>query len=208
MINSSSSPLIMLFLVLNSTIIGRMQTYVIPLYISMRTSYVNTEYSIHRVQCSPSTACTEYCIHHVLYHSKINSLSLPASLVSVISHFSLFTSSVLSTLPSFGGPCCTQLSTFPQLRVKQSIESPLPSRLPPDLPSHDGPLPSTLSISIDDGPQVHLWTCSITASNFASSSPPSASPNSLDHALHICTIMAPNMNSPTCLIMTSRLSRW
>jgi len=44
---SSSSP-ISLFLVHNSTIISRTHSYVIPLYLSMPSSWVNTKCSIHR----------------------------------------------------------------------------------------------------------------------------------------------------------------
>jgi len=43
----------------------RTQSYVIPHHLSMPWSRVNTEYSIHRVQHSPSTAYTEYSIHRV-----------------------------------------------------------------------------------------------------------------------------------------------
>ena len=45
--------------------------------------------SSHRVQHTPSTAHTEYCIHRVLHHPKIDCLPLPAS------------------LSSLSGPCCT-----------------------------------------------------------------------------------------------------
>ena len=120
---------------------------------------------------------TEYSIHHVQHHPKINSLTLPAS------------------FPSLGG-CCTQLSTFPQLHVTQWIESQLPSRLPPNrLP------PSTPPIPLDHSLQVHLQTRSLTSSEcmsklprswppsasseFTISGPPSASPNSLDHGLQV-----------------------
>ena len=61
---SSSSP-ISLCLVHNSTIIARTQSWVIPLYLSMPSSWVNTECSIDRVQHTPSTAYTEYSIHRV-----------------------------------------------------------------------------------------------------------------------------------------------
>jgi len=46
----------------------RTRSSVIPLYLSMPWSRVNTEYSIHRVQHTPSTAYTEYGIHRVLHH--------------------------------------------------------------------------------------------------------------------------------------------
>jgi len=62
---------------------------VIPLYLSMPWSRVNTKYSIHQVQHTPSTAYTEYYIHRVLHHPKINSLLLPVSLSSPISYLSV-----------------------------------------------------------------------------------------------------------------------
>jgi len=140
---------------------------------------------------------TEYYIHRVLHHPTIDCLPLPAS------------------LSALSGPCCTQFSTIPQLRVNQWIESQLPSHMPPDLlpppdslppdslptdslppdwpPSDqslpDQPPPSTPPILIDHGLQVYLLTRSITASKciseFTRSRPPSASPNSLNHGLQV-----------------------
>jgi len=97
------------------------QSYVIPIYLSMQWSWVSTEYSIHwvqhtpstayteysidRVQHTPSTAYTEYSIHRVLHHHKIHYLQLPG------------------TLSSLSAPECTQLSAFPRLRVKLWIKS-------------------------------------------------------------------------------------
>jgi len=48
----------------------------------MRLSWVNTEYSIHGVLHTWSTAYTQCCIHRVLQHPKIKWLPLPASLIS------------------------------------------------------------------------------------------------------------------------------
>jgi hypothetical protein len=48
----------------------------------MPLSRVDTEYSIHRVRPTPSTAHTEYCIHRVLHHPKSDCLPLPASLAA------------------------------------------------------------------------------------------------------------------------------
>jgi hypothetical protein len=72
-----------------------------------------TEYSIHRVQHTPSTAYTEYSIHRVqhtedrihcvLHHTKMDCLPFTAS------------------LSALSGPCCTQFSTFPQLRHQQNV---------------------------------------------------------------------------------------
>jgi len=102
------------------------------------TAYI--EYSIHWAQHSLSTAYTAYCI-------------LPRSTVSCSQPVS-----------SLGRSCCTQFSTFAQLRVDQWIESPLPSRL---LPEHT----------------ASRLTAFQYFSNLARSRPPSASPNSVDHGL-------------------------
>jgi len=127
--------------------------------------------SWHQVQHTPSTAYTEYCIHRVLHHPNIDCLPLPAS------------------LSSLGRPCCTQFSTFPQLRVNQWIESQLPSCLPPALQPPDWPPPSTAPNSLDHGLKVHLHTRSITASQYISEftqyRSPIASPTSLDHGLKV-----------------------
>jgi len=102
--------------------------------------------SSHRVQHTLSAAFTEYCIHCVRHHHKMDCLPLPAS------------------LSSLARPCCTQFSTLPQLQVNQWIESELPSHLPPKRPPPDWPPPSSPSISLNHGLQVHLQTGSITAS--------------------------------------------
>jgi len=137
----------------------------------MQLSRVNTEYSIHRVQHTPSTAYTEDCIHWVLHLSTIHRLPIPASFASL------------------GKPYWTQISKFPWLPGKKWIESQLLSHLPPDLPPADRPPPCTASISIDQGLQVHLQSRSITTSKFisklAQSRPPSASPNWLYHQLQV-----------------------
>jgi len=176
----------------------RTRSEVIPLYLSMPWSWLNTEYSIHQVP----------------HHPKIDSLPLPASVP------------LPASFPSLGRCCCTQLCTFPQRQVDHWIDSQLPSRLPPNRP-----LLSTPLISLDHSLQVHLQTRSITASQcisefrttaskciselarsrppsshnhglqlhlrtrsitaskcitkLARSRPPSASPNSLDHGLHV-----------------------
>jgi len=58
---SSSFP-VSLSLVHNSTIIGRTQSYLIPCYLSMPTSWVNTKCSIRRLQHTASTAYTQDCL--------------------------------------------------------------------------------------------------------------------------------------------------
>jgi len=125
----------------------RTQSQVIPVYLSMQWWWVNAEYSIHPVLHTQSTALSQ------------DRLS-PAT----------------SQLSSHRGPYCTQLSTFPRLRVNQRIQSQLPSHLPPDLPPPDRPPAITPPILIDHGLQVHLQTRSITASKWISEFTQSRSP--------------------------------
>jgi len=128
------------------------------------------------VQHTLSTAYHDYCIHRVLHHPKIDCLLLSASLSSV------------------GRPCCTQFSTFAQLRVNQWIEPQPLSRLPPELPPPQWPRPSTPPMSLDHCLQVHLQTHSITASmcisNLAQLRPPSSHHHSLQVHLQTCSITA------------------
>jgi hypothetical protein len=64
---------------------------VIPLYLSMPWSWLNTKYRVHQVE----------------HHPKIGSLPLPARFPHPAS------------VPSLGSCCCTQLSMFPWLQVNQ-----------------------------------------------------------------------------------------
>ena len=142
----------------------------------MSWSRGNTEYSIYRVQHTPSTAYTEYSIQWVLHHSKIDCLPLPAS------------------LSALSGPCCTQFSTLPQLWVNQWIESQLPLHMPPVLlpPKQlpPDPLPPYVSpYMLNYVFQVHHWVHSISASKCISelnrSHPPSSSLSSLNIGLQM-----------------------
>jgi len=162
----------------------------------MSWSRVNTKYSIHQVQHTPSTAYSEYCIHCILHTPR--TCIIPKSTVLPLP----------ASLSSLGIPCCTQFSTFRQSQVNQWIESQLQSRLPPELPAPDWPPPSSPSISLDHGFQVHsklapsqppsvslnlhdygIQGRTITASKcivkLARSQPPSVCPNSLDHRLGV-----------------------
>jgi len=124
---------------------------------------------------------TKYSIHQVLHHPMIDFLPLPAS------------------LSSLGGPCCTQLSTFPRSwvwpmnRVSAPGAPPF-NRLPSTASKYSSNLPGSWPSSgspnsLDYILQVHLQTCSITASKciseFTWSRPPSVYPNSLDHGLQV-----------------------
>jgi len=52
---------------------GRAESWVIPLYLSMPWSWVDTKYSVHRVQHTPSTAYTEYSSHVRLFVLSLSS---------------------------------------------------------------------------------------------------------------------------------------
>jgi len=119
-----------------------------------------------------STVNSENSIHCILHYPRIDCLHLPGS------------------LSFLGRPCCIQFSIFPQLRVNQWIESPLLSRLPPELPPPDRPPPNTPPISLHQGLQVHLQTRSITASKCISKLARLWPTISLEHVLYVRTIMA------------------
>jgi len=71
----------------------RIRSYVIPLYLSMPQSRVDTEYSIYRLLHT-----LEYCMHCVLHHPKIDCLLLPASLISQLTM--LYSILYICTIPS------------------------------------------------------------------------------------------------------------
>jgi len=148
----------------------------------MTLSAEYTEYSIHRVQHTPSTAYTEYSIHRVQH-----TLSTAYTACCIIPRSTVSRSQPVSHLSA--DYVCTQFSTFPQLQVNQWIESQLPSHLPPELLPPDWPPPSTPPISLDHSLRVHLQTRSITASNcifkLTRLQPPSASPVSVNDGLQV-----------------------
>jgi len=151
----------------------------------------------NRIQPTPSTAYTEYCIHWVLH--------TPSAASSQD-----WLSPAASQLSSLGGPYWTQLTTFPRLRVNQWIASRLPSHLPPDLPPPDRPPASTPPISIHHGIQVHLQTRLITASKcifeFTQSCTPIASPNSLDQGLQV-HLWVRSISASKCISELTRARR-
>ena len=116
----------------------------------MPLSKVNTKYRIHRVEHTPSTAHNQYSLYSVLHNPKICCLQHPAS------------------LSALSGPCCTQFSTFPWVRVIQWIDSQRVSHLPPYLSAfrlatpkcslnHDRSWPRRSSPNwIDHGVQAYL----------------------------------------------------
>jgi len=193
------SPLISLFLVLNSAITLEHE--------------VKSSLSIspcHDQDLTPTTAYIEYSIHRVLHHPNTDCLPLPASLSSP------------------GRPYCTQFSTFPQLQVNQWIESQLPWCLPPSQTTASRltdskycsnlarPWPPSVSPnSLHHTLQVNLQTRTMTDSKFAWSQhskcmsklgrswPQSASPNLLDYGLQV----HPQLGCITASKCISKLAR-
>jgi len=178
------SPLLSLFLVLNSTITLEHKvksSFSISPYDNQELTLSTatpckayTKYSIHWVQHTPSTAYTVYCIHCEMRHPKIDCLPLPDS------------------LSSLGRPCWTQFSKFPSTQHNQWIESQLLAHLCFQLLPPDWLAQSTPPISLDHGLQVHLQTCPITAFKCIT-------PNVLNHRLQVCTPMASKCISPMSL---------
>jgi len=118
---------------------------------------------------------TEYSVHQLLHHPMVNILPLPAS------------------VSSLGG--CTQLSTFPPLRIHKwivsaPIEHPSPSTASRYFSNVDWSWPPSVSPNtLNYGFQVHRWVHSISASkciaNPARSWPQGASLSSLDLGLQM-----------------------
>jgi len=146
----------------------------------------------HDQQLTLSTAYTEHSIHWVLHTPHTAS-----------------TQDRLSPAPSQSlcRRCCTQFSTFLQLRVDQWMESQLPPRLPPELPPPDWPPPSTPPISFDQGHQWHLQTRSITASKGISKLPWSRTWSSYDQGLRVSMITASKYISKLAQARPSSASR-
>jgi len=179
----------------------------------MQWSWVNTEYNIHRVQYTPSTAYTEYSIQQVQHtpstvYTKYSIHQVQPSMSTAhteyckhrVRHHPKINCLLLpASLSAFSGPCCTQFSTFSQLPVDQSMQSQLPSHMSPDLPPPvplppDSLPPNVLPNMLNYSFQVHLWVHSISASKYifqyTQSPPPSEHPNSLGYGLQVCTSMA------------------
>jgi len=145
----------------------RTRSYVIPLDLSMRWSWVNTEFRY-----------TEY-----FRQPMINCLPLPANLSRYFSAHLI----VLNSLHSYNYELTNELS--PSSLSQFSPNLPPPHRLPPNRPPPNQLLPDTPPMSNKHGLQVHLQTRSISASKGISkrarSRPPSVFPISFDHGLHV-----------------------
>ena len=173
--------------------------------------WVNTEYSRHRVQHTPSTAYTEYSIHWVQHtpstastHDCLSSLHSHNYELTPECSFSFWCASFQDRPPLAGSPWelkgkASLLHSHGCELTNWWIESQHPACLlsisfkyPFNL-AQSWP-PSASPNSFDHGLQVHLQTRSITGSKqiseFTRSWPPSVSPNLTDHGLQVRTMMA------------------
>jgi len=195
---SSSSP-ISLFLVHNSTIIAehkvKSSVSILPCHDhELALSIAYTEYSMHRVQHTPSTAYTEFSIHQVQHPSKIVCLPFILSITSWALNVASASGVSLHVSWEVKSHCpipvvASELTDEKSLRTRCTGH-----RLPP----------STRPNSLDYVLQVHSQTCSITASKFALWWRTSASTHWLDHCLQVhlqtCSITAFN-----CISILARL---
>ena len=170
----------------------------------MQWSRANTEYGIHRVQYTPSTAYTE--VLHTL-----STASTQECVFSLHSHdyeltpecsFCLRQASQHDRPPSASSPW--QLKGKVPLSHSDSCEITDWSEESQHLARHPSTASKYLSkltrlrpkSSHDYGLQVHLQTRSITTSKHARCRPPSVSANSLDYSLQVylqtCSITASN----------------
>jgi len=164
---------------------------------------VNTEYTMHKVQQSLCRAHNDYCMHCILHSHTIDSLPLPASLLSsggsCWTRFSIFptitswplnrvSASVSASVPPTSWTTASRLhaSTYSSSRTRLLSPSESPKSLDYSL------LVRTLMASIcvitdslDHSLQVHHQRSRMLASMFARSWPPSA-------YLKPCTTMAFN----------------
>ena len=184
-----------LFLVHDCTIITRTQSWVIPLYLSMPWSRVNTEYRIHRAQHTPSTAYTEHSIHRVQHTPSTPSTQDWLSSLDAHNYeltpdwgFSLRRTSLHDRPPSASSPW--ELKGEVTLSRSHSCEltdwwigCQHPARRPSIASkysdNHAGSRPPSVSPnSLEYGLQVHI-------SILVQWRPLGASPNLLDHGLQV-----------------------
>jgi len=132
----------------------------------MPWSGVNTEYSIHWVQHTPSTACTEYSIHRVQH-------SLSTAYTAYCIHCVLHTLRTAYTAYCIHlilhHPKIDCLPLLASLQVHLQTRSITASNCVSKLARSR--TPSASPKSLNHGFQVHLQTCSIVASKWISKLP-------------------------------------
>jgi len=164
----------------------------------MPWSRVNTEYSIHRVQHTLSTAYTTYRIIPTLTVSRSQPVShLLADHVvlnSLHSHYYEWTNKLsLSSRRASLLNRNLQIHSFQVLLQSHlMMASKCISKLTWSRPR------SACPTSHDHCLQVYLQTRTITGSKFARSPPPSASPNSLDHSVQVY-LQTPSITASKCI---------
>jgi len=152
----------------------RTQSYVIPPYLCMSWSWVDTEYSIHWVQHTPKIDC----LHFIF----------------------MITSWLLNVVSALGGPPYRIDRHQPALHKSTTLKSlcHIPT-VPSSVTDKQSlstrrtfhPLPPiTRPNSHNHSHQMHLQTRTIALSKLARSRPPSVSLNSLDYGPQVCTITA------------------
>jgi len=165
----------------------------------MPWSRVNTEYIIHRVQHTPSTAYTEYSIHRsTAYTEEQHTPSTAYTVYCIIPRSTVSRSHlsadhvVLNSLHSHNHELTNQWSvssrraSLPNYRLQiDRLQVLLRSRSITASKCISSLARLRPPISLDHGLQLPLQTRSIMASNLARSQPPSASLNSLDHSLQV-----------------------
>jgi len=202
----------------------RTQRKVISLYLSVSWPWVDTEYSIHRVQHTlrtayteysihwvpptPSTAYTEYSIHRVQHTPSTASTQDCLLFLHSYDHkltpercFSFWCASLHDGPPSPSSPS----ERHGKVILSHShgceltnwwMESQQPVRSPLTASQYSSILARVWLPSLHDhGRQIHLETRTSTASKLTWSRPRSVCPCSLDYWLQVCTIFASECNS-------------
>ena len=195
----------------------------------MQWSWVDTEYSIDRVQHAPSTARPKYSIDRVQYtlttaytEYSTPQVQYPLKIVClpfilIIMNWPLNGASASSVPPYMIDRHQPALHESSKVELTNWwIDSQPPVRRPStaskDLSNITRSRPPCVSPNLlNQGDEVHLQTCSITASkcisNLARSWPPSVSPDSLSYGLQVCMINASRVDLQTRLIMASKFAR-
>jgi len=149
----------------------RTHSWDIPLYPSMSWSWVDTKYSIHRVEHGPSTTYTENSIHGVQHTPKI--VWLP--FILMITSWPLNVASA-SSVPPYLIETPSARSPW-ELNCKVTV-------------SHSHGCELTNRRFVSQHPVRRPSTASRYLSTLARLPPPSASPNSLDYGLQTRSITA------------------
>jgi len=128
---------------------------------------------------------------HIQSTASTQNRLLPTPSQSLISHLS----SVISHISSISTPCCTLLSTLPQLQVNQWTESQPPLNLLPDQPPWGQRAPCSHIIILDCCPRGYLGVYTISASKCIAILALSQHPTSPRYSLQVHQQTPPIMTS-------------